>query len=63
MPQRSLVPLVITLVGVSMCAAACFVMLMPYQAYQLARGSWRRLRHHTRRRVPRPLAERTGYQL
>jgi hypothetical protein len=44
--ERPLVPLVITLVGVSMCAAACFIMLVPYQVYRLARGGWWRLRSH-----------------
>jgi Na+-translocating ferredoxin:NAD+ oxidoreductase RnfC subunit len=41
-PEKRLVPLVVTLVGCSMCAAACFVMLIPYQVYRLARvGFWR----------------------
>ena len=35
--DRSLITLVLSLVGVSVCAAACFVMLAPYHVYQLAR--------------------------
>jgi len=42
--NRSLIPLVLSLVGVSVCAAACFVMLAPYQIYQLARRQAARAR-------------------
>ena len=42
--NRSLIPLVLSLVGVSICAAACFVMLAPYQIYLVARRQAARAR-------------------
>jgi hypothetical protein len=48
-PSQPLVPLVVTLVGCSMCAAACFVMLIPYQVYRFARVGFWRLRLRQRR--------------
>lgn len=43
--NRSLVPLVLSLIGVSLCAATCFVMLAPYQIYRLARRTRLPQRH------------------
>jgi hypothetical protein len=48
MSQRSLLPLLISLIGVSVCAAACFVMLAPYQAYRWAAGRARWLQQNAR---------------
>jgi hypothetical protein len=48
MSQRSLLPLLISLIGVSVCAAACFVMLTPYQAYRWAAGRARWLQQNVR---------------
>ena len=52
MNRASLLPLLLSLIGVSMCAAACFVMLTPYQVYRLARRGIGRIRH--RIDAPRP---------
>lgn len=46
--NRSLLPLVLSLVGVSVAAATCFVMLAPYQLYRFCRGGLSRVR------LPRP---------
>lgn len=48
MSQRSLLPLLISFIGVSVAAAACFVMLAPYQAYRWAAGRTRWLQQSIR---------------
>jgi hypothetical protein len=58
MSQRSLLPLLISLIGVSVCAAACFVMLAPYQAYRWAAGRSRWLQQNVPRPAPQAEVER-----
>jgi len=52
MTERSMPLLVITLLGVGLCAATCFVLLLPYEAYRRL-GRWLTRPEAVRGRLPR----------